>query len=85
MSAEFLIGAWLAVGLVVLVLARIQHARQVSPESDLQRAVYDELYPQRKTARVQLLNKFVVPMLAGIAMVLLWPVAVVLMIRGAKS
>jgi hypothetical protein len=32
-----------------------------------------------------LLNKIVVPMLAGIAMVLLWPVAVVLMIRGAKN
>ena len=85
MSAEFLIGAWLAVGLVVPVLARNQHARQVSPESDLQRAVYEELYPQRKTARVRLLNKFVVPVLAGIAMVLLWPVAVVLMIRGAKN
>ena len=82
MSTELLIGAWLAVGLVVLVLARIQHARQVSPESDLQRAVYDGLYPQRKTAREQLLDKFVVPMLAGIAMVLLWPVAVVLMVRS---
>ena len=85
MSAEFLIGAWLAVGLVVPVLARNQHARQVSPESDLQRAVYDGLYPQRKTAREQLLNRLVVPLLAGIAMVLLWPVAIVLMIRGAKS
>ena len=84
MSAEFLIGAWLALGLVVLVLARIQHARQVGLESDLKRAVYDGLSPQRKTARVPLLNKFVVPMLAGTSMVLLWPVAVVLMIRGAK-
>ena len=85
MSREFLFGAWISIGLVVLVLARIQHTRKGEAQTHLHRAVYDGLYPQRKSTRVVMVNTFVVPVLAAIAMVLLWPLALVLMIGGRSS
>ena len=67
---------YFAIGVVVLVVVFTTHLISREHESEFVRDMLGALYPERITRQYRLLNNFVVPTLAVVAVVVLWPVAV---------
>ena len=73
--------AYLALGAVVLGIALISHRRANPPQSDFVREMMEAVDPERATLRYRLLHRLVVPALAGVLMLVAWPVAVFIKVR----
>lgn len=67
---------YLAVGIVVMLVVFISHQLTRNPESDLKDDLMNSLYPERKRFWYQLLVNRLVPLMAGMLMVVVWPVAI---------
>lgn len=67
---------YLAVGIVVMLVVFISHRLTHNPESDLKDNLMNALYPERKRFWYQLLVNRLVPLMAGMLMVVVWPVAI---------
>ena len=67
---------YLAVGIVVMLVVFISHRLTHNPESDLKDNLMNALYPERKGFWYQLLVNRLVPLMAGMLMVVVWPVAI---------
>lgn len=65
---------YLAIGVAVLVVIFAAHLISRKRESEFARGMKDALYPERKTWRYRLLNTFVVPPLAALLVLAVWPV-----------
>lgn len=73
--------AYLALGAVVLAIALISDRRANPPQSDFVREMLAAVDPERATLRYKLIHRLVVPALAGILMLVAWPVAVFMKVR----
>ena len=73
--------AYLALGAVVLAVALISDRRANPPQSDFAREMLEAIDPERATLRYKLMDRLVVPALAGILMLVAWPVAVFIKVR----
>ena len=67
---------YLAVGIVVMLVVFISHRLTRNPESDLKDDLMNSLYPERKRFWYQFLVNRLVPLMAGMLMVVVWPVAI---------
>ena len=67
---------YLAVGIVVMLVVFISHRLTRNPEYDLKDDLMNALYPERKRFWYQLLVNRLVPLMAGMLMVVVWPVAI---------
>lgn len=65
---------YFAIGVAVLVIIFAAHLISQKRESEFTRGMKDALYPERKTWRYRLLNTFVVPPLAALLVLAVWPV-----------
>ena len=70
--------AYLATGGIVCLMMVLLHRRSAHTRLVMQSDLLDTLHPERKTRRYRILSQQVVPLLAGIAMVLGWPVGLVM-------
>jgi len=70
--------AYLATGGIVCLMMVLLHRRSAHTRLVMQSDFLDTLHPKRKTKRYRILSQQVVPLLAGIAMVLGWPVGLVM-------
>lgn len=66
--------AYLAIGAVVLVIIYVAHLISRKRESEFVRDMKDALYPERRKWRYRLLNTLVVPPLAALLVLAVWPV-----------
>ena len=73
--------AYLALGAVVLAVALISDRQANPPQSDFTREMLEAIDPERATLRYKLMHRLVVPALAGILMLVAWPVAVFIKVR----
>jgi len=74
--------AWyLTIGLVVLAGATLQYFREKRRQSDALEDVLDILDPSRKKPVNRTLNKFLVPLLSGIWIVIAWPIVLLLEVK----
>lgn len=63
---------YLAVGTVVLLVILISHRIAEGPKTKSE--LIDALYPERKTLRYRILNNVGIPVLAGAAALIAWPI-----------
>jgi hypothetical protein len=77
--------AYLALGAVVLAVALISDRRANPPRSDFAREMLEAIDPERATLRYKLMDRLVVPALAGILMLVGWPVAVFIKVRELSA
>jgi hypothetical protein len=73
--------AYLALGAVTLAITLISDRRANPPQSDFVREMLEAVDPERATLRYKLMHRLVVPALAGILMLVAWPVAVFIKVR----
>lgn len=73
--------AYLAMGSVVCVAVLVSHLRADSTRLYKRSAFLDALHPERKTRRYRILTEKVVPVLSGIALVLVWPIGVFMKVK----
>jgi hypothetical protein len=66
---------YLAIGVVVLALVFGAHWLTKKDESEALNELLTALHPERATLSYRILDKWVVPVLAAIAIVIVWPVA----------
>ncbi len=67
---------YLAIGVVVLLVVFISHRVSVEPEQEFTREIMDAMHPERKTWRYRLLDKAVIPILAGMLVLVAWPAVI---------
>jgi hypothetical protein len=68
----------LTIGAIVLGLMLISHHLSKKNESPTISELLDSVDPERTTLKYKVLNKVVAPMLAGVAVLAVWPVAFVM-------
>ncbi len=73
--------AYLALGAIALAVALISHRWAHPPQSDFTREMFEAIDPERATLRYKLVHRLVVPALAGLLMLVGWPVAVFIKVR----
>ena len=66
---------YLAIGVVVVVVIFTAHLISRTRESDFVKEMQDAIYPERNTLRYRILNIFVIPLIAAVAGVAVWPAA----------
>lgn len=64
---------YLAMGVVVLLVVFSSHRVSVKPEQDFTREILDAMHPERKTWHYRLLDKAVIPIFAGMLVLVAWP------------
>ena len=79
------LAGYLAVGVVILAVVFISHRLTTKDESQSLKGLLDAVNPERKTLRYRILNNVVVPVLAGVAVVAVWPVVIVMKIKEMFS
>jgi len=67
---------YLAIGATVLLAMLISDRLSTKPEQDFTREIMDAMHPERKTWHYRLLHKVVIPLLAGILVLVAWPLAI---------
>ncbi len=65
--------AYLALGLLVLLVLLIENRRSYSARFAGSSAIMDALHPERKTRRYRILSGLVAPVLTAVGVLLLWP------------
>lgn len=76
---------YLAIGVVVFLVMTISHRLSTKHESSFVREILDNIQSKNKTWRESLLDEFVLPLLAGIAILTAWPVVIYFMAQGIRS
>jgi len=71
---------YLCIGVAVTGLFFVDHLRKRRTESEWMKEVRDTLYPERKKFWYRFTNNILAPVLAGLAMTVLWPVALCLQV-----
>lgn len=72
---------YLGVGVVVLAVVFGAHRLTKKNESDSLRDLLDAVNPERKKLSYRILNNVVVPVLAAVAVVVVWPVAIYMKVK----
>lgn len=67
---------YLAIGVVFLLVVFISHLVSLSPQQDFTREIMDAMHPERKTWHYRLLDKAVIPLLAGMLVLVAWPAVI---------
>ena len=80
MNLATVMWAYGTVGVMVLTGMLIQHMKSWRKESPWVRETMDLLHPERRTLRYRILGRVVAPALAGLAVIVIWPVALVMLI-----
>ena len=80
----FLYG-YLGIGLVVLAVGYGEHRLTREKESDFVRDALAALDPERNKLSNRILRNFVAPVMAGVLMVAVWPVAVYIKIQELRN
>ena len=73
--------AYLAAGLVVWLALLMENRRSGSARLSKPSAFMDALHPERKTRRYRILSGLVAPVLSAAAMVLLWPIGLLVQLQ----
>ena len=73
--------AYLAAGVVVCLALRLENLRSGSARLSKPSAFMDALHPERKTRRYRILSGLVAPLLSAAAMVLLWPIGLLVQLQ----
>jgi len=76
---------YLAIGVVVLLLALLQDHMQKSFASDFKKAIMESLHPERKHWRYRLLHGMIVPTLSGLLVIVIWPFAIYVFINTLRN
>jgi hypothetical protein len=77
----FYLYAYLAAGAVVCLALRLENRRSGSARLPKASAFMDALHPERKTRRYRILSGLVAPVLSAAAMVLLWPIGLLVQLQ----
>lgn len=72
------VAIYLCIGFAVAGLLFVDHLRKLRAESEWMKEVRDTIYPERKKVWYRFASNILAPVLAGLAMVALWPVALCL-------
>jgi len=67
---------YLLIGVVVLLFAILQQRRQKNFVSDFSKTILENLHPERKLWRYRLLHEITLPSLAGLLIIVSWPIAI---------
>ena len=73
--------AYLAIGAVTLGVVLVTHRLARPTQSDLVQAMLESVDPARATLRHKLMHKVIAPALAGVLILVAWPVAVFMKVR----
>ena len=73
--------AYLAAGVVVWLALLMENRRSGSARLSKPSAFMDALHPERKTRRYRILSGLVAPVLSAAAMVLLWPIGLLVQLQ----
>lgn len=73
--------AYLAAGVVVCLALRLENLRSGSARLSKPSTFMDALHPERKTRRHRILSGLVAPLLSAAAMVLLWPIGLLVQLQ----
>ena len=76
---------YLAIGIAVLLFSLTQQHMQKGFASDLAKIVAGELHPERRLWRYRLMHGMIVPTLAGLLMIVIWPFAIYLFINTQRN
>lgn len=77
---KYLIG-YLAIGVLTLVAMLISHLKQEKPKFRFRSELMESIYPERKKWWYRLLDKIVAPVLAGAAVIAVWPIAIFMAVK----
>ena len=73
--------AYLALGVLVLLVLLIENRRSGSILLTGSSVTLDALHPERKTRRYRILSGLVAPVLSAVAVVLIWPIGVLVQLQ----